>query len=154
MFWSFILSFVGGLVVGVHSLFAENTETFATIVLGIVAALILGVCIWYLVVDLKRFTQIGIKIGRSVYILFLAALSFLVGFYLAMIVLIVAIFLFVLWVLWIAVFDKGNQKNTIKLSNGEKVTVEKGMCGETYYTGESGKEYETSNGDVFTEKQY
>ena len=154
MFWSFILSFVGGLVVGVYSLFAKNTETFATIVFGIVAALILGVCIWYLVVDLKRFTQIGIKIGRSVYILFLAALSLVVGFYLAMIVLVIAMLLFVLWILWIAVFNKDKNSDTIKLSNGDELTVTKGMCGEKYYESKSGKQYETTNGETFTEKEY
>jgi hypothetical protein len=154
MLWSLGLSFLGGIIVGLHSLFAENTDTFTTIVFGIIIALILGICVWYLILDLKRFPQIGIKIGRSAYILFLAGLSLVVGFYLAVIVLMIAIFALVLWVLWIAVFDKDKNKKSFTLSNGDEVTVEHGLCGEKYYTGQSGKEYETTNGETFTEKEY
>ena len=154
MFWSFVLSFVGGIVVGLYSLFANDSQTFISVVFGIVLALVLGICIWYLIGDLKRFTQIGIKIGRCAYILFLAGVSFVVGFYLAMIVLVIAMLLFVLWILWIAVFNKDKKSKTIKLENGDELTVTKGVCGEEYYESKSGKQYETTNGETFTEKEY
>jgi hypothetical protein len=40
-----------------------------------------------------------------------------------------------------------------KLSNGDEVTEEKGLCGESYYTGSSGTSYDTNDGgNTFYEK--
>lgn len=149
--WSFALSFIGGIIVGLHSLFAKYSETFSTVVFSIVIALILAICIWYLVIDLKRFPKLGIKIGRCAYILFWAGLSFAIGFYLAMFVLMIATIMLALWAVLFIAFHKDENKDKIRLSNGDEVTVEYGMVGEKIYTGASGKQYETMNEETFTE---
>ena len=153
IFWSFALSFAGCIIVGIQSLFAENEEKFATIVFSIILAITVGITIWYLISDLKRFKSIGVKIGRVAYMLVLEGVAFAAGFYLAIIVLIVCILLFVLWLLFMMVFgDDNKKKKRIRLSNGDEVTEEKGLAGESYYTGSSGKEYDKVGEDTYVEK--
>lgn len=153
IFWSFILSFAGGIIVGIQSLFAENEEKFATVVFSIILVVTVGITVWYLISDLKRFKSIGIKIGRVAYMLALESIAFAAGFYLAVIVLIICILLFVLWLLFMMVFgDDKKKKKRITLSNGDEVTEEKGLAGESYYTGSSGKSYDKVGDDTFVEK--
>lgn len=151
IFWSFISSFAGGIIVGIQSLFSDNEEKFATIVFSIILALTVGITIWYLISDLKRFKSIGIKIGRVAYMLVLEGVAFAAGFYLAIIVLMVCILLFILWLLFMVIFGDGKKKK-IRLSNGDEVTEEKGIAGESYYTGSSGKSYDKVGDDTFVEK--
>ena len=49
--------------------------------------------------------------------------------------------------------SSGRNKRKWTLSNGDEVTEEKGLCGESYYTGNSGTSYDTNDGgNTFYEK--
>lgn len=157
MWWSFCVSFAGGLLLGLQSLFSSNDGgTFATVVMVIALVAVAAICVMYLLADLKRFETVGMKVARSAYMVFLVGLAFFVGFYLAMIVLLVVLCIFVLWICIGALFgfdDDKKKKKTIVLDNGQKLTEERNLDGSKCYVDSTGNEWE-EDGDTFTKKQY
>lgn len=151
MLWSFCVSFVGGMLLGIQSLFSGNPESrFPLIVMIIAMAAVAVIYALYLIKDLKRFETTGMKIGRSVYILFLVGISFAVGFYLAMLVMIVLVCIFVLWLCLTMMSSSAESSSNreepeyvppqepelkeITLYDGTVLDVEKGPWGGESYT--------------------
>lgn len=153
-FWTtVVINFWIGVVVIVCSLFMDNGSHDSINTFGAAAGLVsvAGVTAWYLIGSLRYFPSVGIKIFRSVYVLLLCAVGFVVGFYSAVIFSFILIGLFVLMVLYYMVFDSKEKSGKIVLDDGTKITHEKGLCGEDYYSDQSGRQYERS-GDTFTSK--
>lgn len=153
-FWiTIVLNFWIGMAVIVCSMFMDSGSRDTITTFGAAAGLVsvAGVTAWYLIGSLRYFPSTGIKIFRSVYILVLCAVGFVVGFYSAVIFSFVLIGLLVLTVLYYIVFDSTHKSGKIILDDGTKITREKGLCGEDYYTDQNGREYDRS-GDTFTRK--
>ena len=113
--WSFYVSFAGGFLIAIQSLFTDETESlFPQVVAGVALASLVGICVWYLIGDLKRFSGGWLKIGRSAYVLALSGISFLVGFYLAFIIIILCVILFVIWLMFEMIFGDISKKKTKK----------------------------------------
>lgn len=154
--WSLIVSFAFGLVVGIVSIFKKNTDTFNTVAAIIALVAVVGFAVFFLIHDLPAFETTGKKVGRTAYVLILCGIAFVVGFYLAMLVMYAAIAAGVFYLLYILVFGDSSdsrKKKRIKLDNGEELKVERGLCGEEYYTDSSGKEYERISSNTFREKE-
>ena len=153
-FWTTVVInfFLGILVVGITMFMHDERATMIqTIGACIGLASVVGVTIWYLVGSLKYFDSTGAKIARSVYILVVDVLAFVIAFYSAVFAIFIIIGLFVLWVLYIAVFgDK--TKGRKKLSNGVELTEEKGLAGESYFTGSDGREYKQNSDGSFSKQ--
>ena len=151
--YSLIAGLALGLSMGIRSFFKGNADTFNTVVSIIALIFIVGVIVLFLMKDLTAFETTGEKIGRSAYVVVLCGVGFIAGFYLSVLAMYAVMAFGVLWVLYQAVFGSStDKKKKIRLDNGEELTVERGMCGEEYYTGSSGKEYERVSQDSFKEK--
>lgn len=96
---------------------------------------------WYCLQVILGFLFGGLVILAPIYILIgLIIISFYI-----------VVALICLWLGFSVLFPEG--KRRWRLDNGDEVTEEKGICGESYYRGSSGKEYRTDNdGDTFYEK--
>lgn len=151
--YSLIAGLALGLSMGIRSFFKGNADVFNTTASIIALIFIVGVIVLFLMKDLTAFETTGEKIGRSAYVVVLCGVGFIAGFYLSVLAMYAVIAFGVLWVLYQAVFGSStDKKKKIRLDNGEELTVERGMCGEEYYTGSSGKEYERVSQDSFKEK--
>lgn len=153
-FWATVVInfFLGILVIGITMFMHDQRATMIqTIGACIGLASVVGVTIWYLVGSLKYFNSIGAKIARSVYILVVDVLAFVIAFYSAVFAIFIIIGLFVLWVLYAVVFG-GKTKGKRKLSNGVELTEEKGLAGESYFTGSDGREYKQNSDGSFSKQ--
>lgn len=97
--WSLVMGFVLGIVEGISSFFKGNTDTFNNIVGIIALAAVVVLIVLFLIKDLPAFDSIGKKIGRSVFVVLLCGVAFVIGCYLAVLVMFVVIGIGVLWVL-------------------------------------------------------
>lgn len=152
-FWiTAVINFCLGVVVICITLFMGDDRGIMIQTVGayIGIASVVGVTVWYLISSLKYFTSTGAKIGRSVYILFIDALAFVIAFYSAVFAIFIVLGLFVIWLLWTLVL--GGNKKKIRLSNGVEITEEKGIAGESYYTGSDGHEYQQNSSGSFSRK--
>ena len=72
---------------------------------------------------------------------------------LAILTVVIGVYLLILFIrLLLAGVSSGGRKSW-RLDNGDVVTEQKGLMGESYYTGSSGKSYDTNDGgDSFYEK--
>lgn len=113
-FWiTAVINFWLGMVMIIWSMFVDSgtRDQILSIGAGVGLVSVLAVTVWYLIGTLKFFRTTGTKIFRSIYVLILCILGFLVGFYSAVIFSFVLIGLFVLMVLYYAVFgDSGKSK--------------------------------------------
>lgn len=102
---------------------------------------------WYCVQVILAFLFGGVVIIAPIYAL-LGLLVFAIYVLLALLVI-----WFILAFISVALGGSGGGKRSWTLSNGDKVKEEKGICGESYYTGASGKSYDTNDGGhTFYEK--
>ena len=107
----------------------------ASIIFGIALLIIIGKAFR----NFKVLTSIGMKVGYAAYILALSAIcacffTWLAGGF---------VMLLVFWAVLKSIFSD-KKKGRIHYDNGtsEEATIEKGLMGETYYTGkDSGNEY-------------
>lgn len=154
-FWiTVIINFWLGMIIIICSFFADSgvKDQLMTIGAGIGLASIIAITAWYLIGTLKYFQSVSIKILRSIYVLILCILGFVVGFYSAVIFTFILIGILVLMLVYYMVFGESRDKNPrIKLEDDTELNQERGMTGEEYYTDDSGHSYDRS-GDTFTRK--
>ena len=146
---------------------ADGTITTNGGFLSYLSFALLAIPIVYIIMYLKnRLPMIeGRKWGYCIMVII--AFSFggnviLLPIYILAALLVVAFYIVIAIIaIWIVLFiisggsgNSGNgKKRKWKLENGDEVTEEKGLMGESYYRGSSGKDYETDNGgQTFTEK--
>lgn len=153
-FWiTVVFNFWLGMAVIGCSLFMgqASRDSIMTIGAGVGLASVVAVTAWYLIGSLRYFPSTATRIFRSIYVLVLCGVAFIVGFYAAIIFSFVLLGAFVLMVLYYIVFDSGKPSHKVRLDNGTELKREKGLCGEDYYTDQEGREYDRS-GDTFIQK--
>lgn len=157
---SFCVNFTIGLVVGIcvlpMAIFMEPKQIYP-IIIGAGVALSLLSSIIYLWKTVGYFLSIWVKILRCLYVVVINAAICGVAFFVGMYGALVAVVLFILWgvfsLIWGDMSGSGNKKR-IRLNNGEELTVEKGLCGEEYYTDRGGASYEKVGSDSYIRKEY
>ena len=102
--------------------------------------------------------SVKIALLRALMMTALMILGFVAGvigsvILLAILTVVIGVYLLILFIrLLLAGVSSGGRKSW-RLDNGDVVTEQKGLMGESYYTGSSGKSYDTNDGgDSFYEK--
>lgn len=141
----------------------ELKQTVLDWAIGGCFVLVLVSCILYLKNTLEAFPSTGLKVWRTAFVLLINGLCCCLA--------IIAINLTVFFVLFAIVgaiiyffllegisSDSSNSKSKRKskrkwkLDNGDTVTESKGICGESYYDGDSGRSYDRNSDGTFSEK--
>lgn len=150
----FTVTFFGGLVIGVCSLFSNGEVGPFMSVLGV--GLLIAVLVFYvlfLLNDIKRFEKTGHKVWRGIYLFILCNITGSIAMSLAVFGIIIAVMLLVLYVVLALLFGSDSSSGKrYRLDNGDEVKEERGLLGETYYTGSSGRSYDKNSDGTFTEK--
>ena len=152
----FTVTFFAGLVIGVCAMFSDGSNTpLVTILASALSVCVLVFYVLFLLKDIKRFETVGRKIWRGVYLFLLCSITGSVAAFIAAAAIFVVVVLLVLYLLFVILLGGGSSsgsKKRIKLDNGDEVKEEKGMLGESYYTGLSGTQYEKVSEDTYVEK--
>lgn len=138
----------------IESLFDWNIEVSLTASLAMVCVLI-G---YNIAESIIATDSAKIALLRTLMMLVIMVLGFVAGLIgsvilLAILTLVIAIYLFITFIQLLLNGGPNDGKRRWKLDNGDVVTEQKGLMGESYYRGSSGKDYDTNNGgDTFCEK--
>lgn len=137
----------------------ELRETVLDWAIGGSFVFVLTSCILYLKNTLEAFPSTGLKVWRAAFVLIINGLCCSLA--------IMAVNLAVFFVLFAVVggivyfflvggikgaSSSGKSKRKWKLDNGDTVTESKGICGESYYDGDSGRSYDRNSDGTFQEK--
>jgi hypothetical protein len=150
----FTVTFFVGLVIGVCSLFTNGEVGPFISILGVgLSIAVLVFYVLFLLNDVKRFEKTGHKVWRGIYLFVLCSITGSVAAFLAASAIFVAVAFLVLYIVFAMLFgsDSGSGKR-YRLDNGDEVKEERGLLGETYYTGSSGKSYDKNFDGTFSEK--
>ena len=121
---------------------------------------VLASCILYLKNTLEAFPSTGLKVWRTAFVLIinglccsLAIMAVNLAVFFVLFVLVGGIVYFFL-VGGISGASSSGKKSKRKweLDNGDTVTESKGICGESYYKGDSGRSYDRNSDGTFQEK--
>lgn len=138
----------------IESLFDWNIEVSLTASLAMVCVLI-G---YNIAESIIATDSAKIALLRTLMMLVIMVLGFVAGLIgsvilLAILTLVIVIYLFITFIQLLLNGGPNDGKRRWKLDNGDVVTEQKGLMGESYYTGSSGKSYDTNDGgDSFYEK--
>lgn len=153
--WEAICAFVGFLILAAISIFSKHSESAAAFICGAVIFIVFwtiqGVYLW----KTLRFFQGGwVKTGRIFFVFLMCAIGEAIGTLAAACVVFVCFLIVAYYVIKFVLamtFESVGSKTVYRTSDGTKITETKGLCGESYYEGNDGRNYER-NGDTFTEK--
>lgn len=132
----------------------ELKETVLNWAIGISFTYVLVSCIIYLKNTLSAFPTIGMKVWRSVFVLLVNFFCCYLTIMAVTLAVYAVLFLLIAWIIFGVVLG-GNGKSSKRkweLDNGDTVTESKGICGESYYKGDSGKSYDRNPDGTFQEK--
>lgn len=160
LYISICLGAIMGFVVAIYSMVcSENPFDLGFSSWGIVCHIIPYLLFLTIAACFYKAFSVEEKLSRCIWRSLFMLGACLLGFVGGLLGSIITLILVCLWVALKVILamlggsSSGGKKRKWKLDNGDEVTEEKGLCGESYYTGSSGKSYETNDGgDTFHEK--
>lgn len=143
---------VAAAVIVIGSLFGDQ-KTLQTYLISAAGGCALLYSIWFLCVTLGYFNSVWAKIGRSLYVVVInligCCVGIIMGVYLTLAA--IAVLIIIIALKCLAGDSSSSSRHKIVLNDGTELTESKGICGESYYHDNGGRQYDKVGENTYVE---